>query len=667
MPRQLPLAARGFVGRTKHLAELDALLQADSVVISALDGTAGIGKTTLAVHWAHRVQHHFPDGTLHTNLRGYGPGDPATPAEVLDEFLLALGIPPERVPTGTEAKAALFRSVLAGKRVLMVLDNANAVNQVRPLLPGSPGCLVLITSRASLSGLVVNEGANRVTLDLLTAEESANLVRSILGARADAEPDAMGELIRQCAYLPLALRVAAGRAATQQHLELSELVADIATDRWDALSIPDDQDTAVQAVFDWSYRRLTAEHARAYRRLGLHPGPEMSLHAAAAVIELPLPHARKVLDALAGVHLIEPTSPGRYRFHDLLHAHAADHAQSDDDREVGHRSVLEWYAHHAIAAALIMYPTHNGWHPAFAEQIRVAHEIRFSHPSDVTNWLEAERANLVACAHQAERHRLPKLTSIISYSTAIALGRLGYRDDMLRISTLGLAAAEQIDDIRKAHALVQCSEAHVAASQWHKALDYSLAALELAGELNDEGLQSVALNEIAIIHYCEGRLAQAEVHLRSALPKSVGVQNGRMEAVVEGNLSRVYSAQGDFDRALRHAERGLSHRRHAGDRPGEAAAMHHIALACQGKGMHDRVIGLCESSLEIYTEHRFPTYIAETLDTLATSLLFYGDIARATECWREAVHIFDAFDDRRAEGVRQRLNDMQAPPSTPVQ
>jgi hypothetical protein len=220
VPRQLPPAVRDFTGRTEHLAMLDAMLPAEddestgAVVISAVDGAAGIGKTALAVRWAHRVQNGFPDGTLHANLRGYGPGDPATPVEVLDGFLRALGMPAERMPMGLEAHAGLYRSLLAGRRLLIVLDNANSADQVRPLLPGAAGCMVLVTSRDSLTGLVVTDGARRLTLDLLTEAEALQLVSGIVGpVRVAAKPDAVTEMIRLCARLPLALRIAAGRVA----------------------------------------------------------------------------------------------------------------------------------------------------------------------------------------------------------------------------------------------------------------------------------------------------------------------------------------------------------------------------------------------------------------------------------------------------------------------
>lgn len=346
VPRQLPGVVRDFTGRAEHLVALDALLPPEAgarpgmgvpeaVVITAVDGAAGIGKTTLAVWWAHRVQHDFPHGTLYVNLRGYGPGDPATATDVLDGFLRALGVPPERMPIGAEAQAGLFRSLLAGRRVLVVLDNAHRADQVRPLLPGTPGCLVVVTSRDSLTGLVVMDGASRLTLDLLTEYEATHLVTGILGPdRADTEAAAVSELVRWCARLPLALRIAAGRAVAYPHTTVADVVTDLADEhaRLDVLSLGGDERTAVRAVFDWSYHALSDRQARVFRRLGLHPGPEVSVHAASAVTDLDPPATRRVLEELAQVHLIEPVAQGRFRFHDLLRAYALDQTMREDSQ-----------------------------------------------------------------------------------------------------------------------------------------------------------------------------------------------------------------------------------------------------------------------------------------------------------------------------------------------
>lgn len=601
IPRQLPLAARGFVGRTEHLAALDALLPnadgsgGDAVVISALDGTAGVGKTTLAVHWAHRVQHHFPDGTLHTNLRGYAPGDPATPTEVLDGFLHTLGIPLERIPTGVEARSSLYRSILAGRRMLIVLDNANAASQVRPLLPGSPGCLVLVTSRASLTGLVVNDGATRVTLDLLTPQEAIDLVREIIGQRrVDAEPDATAELIRHCARLPLALRIAAGRVAAQPHLDVADLVAEIADDqnRWDALSLPDEEDAAVRVVFDWSYRRLTAEHAHVFRRLGLHPGPDFSLHAAAAVAGLTVARARRVLNLLADTHLVEHVSRDRYRFHDLLRAYAADCADHDDhldDRDRACRLLLEWYTHHVTAAHHRLFPERVGWHPALELEIDTHPEITFAQPADALTWFDADRVNLIAACRDAHRRDVRRITIPLTYATSVALRWRGHWEESLGTCRLGLAAARRCgDDIAEAHALLQLGEIQLAGGRWDHATDPFELARALARDLDNAWLEAAVLNGLARLHLDQRGYAKAKEFLQLALPLSPGAQRGRIEALIEGNLSIACTGLDQYEQALQHAERGLVLRRQSGDRSGEAVAWHHMALAKQRMGDHER-------------------------------------------------------------------------------
>lgn len=272
VPRQLPLAVPDFTGRVEQLAFLDAVLPdtnlhtrngstdgSGTVVISAVDGSGGVGKTTLAVHWARRAEQRFPDGTLFVNLRGYGPGEPMSPGEALEGLLAALGVPAEAIPAGIEARAGLYRSVLVGRRVLIVLDNANASSQVRPLLPGSPGCLVIVTSRASLTGLVIATAARRVTLDLMSPQEAWDLLGGLVGAaRVVADPAAVTELVRLCARLPLALRIVAARATENPAVPLADVVVELADDhhRLDLLSLTDDEEFTVRAVFDGSYRRL---------------------------------------------------------------------------------------------------------------------------------------------------------------------------------------------------------------------------------------------------------------------------------------------------------------------------------------------------------------------------------------------------------------------------
>lgn len=671
VPRQLPLAASGFVGRAEHVAALDALLPngersgSDAVIISALDGTAGVGKTTLAVHWAHRVQHHFPDGTLYANLRGYGPGEPASAAEVLDGFLYALGVPSQRIPVSLDARVGLYRSMLAGRRLLILLDNAHAASQVRPLLPGSPSSLVLVTSRASLTGLVVNDGATRVTLDLLTPEEATDLVREIVGERRlDAEPHAVAQLIRQCARLPLALRIAAGRAATQPHLDIADLVSEIADDqrRWNALSLRGDEDTAVRAVFDWSYNRLSSEQAHAFRRLGLHPGPEFSLHAAAAVTGRTVAEAGWVLNALADAYLVEPVSRDRYRLHDLLRAYAADRANYDyDPDELDHirKKLLEWYAHHAIAVYVKVYPAHASWHPALEFEVSTYPELKFTLASEAQAWLDSERDNMIAACRDAGRHQLQRLTILLTYATAITSCWRGRWDDVYDMCRLGVDMARRCGDrVAEAHALTLWASAQYVVSRWDDAAATLQTALEVARDVRDPVLEAQVLNELGLMHLEHGEHAEAAVWLQAALPLSPGAQRGRLEAVIEGNLSAACTGLGNYHQALQHAKRELNLRQQAGDREDES--WRHMALAKQHIGAHSEAIVLCEKALNIERDLRIPSDFAATLAILGTSLHYIGDTSRAVACWREALEIFDERADHRAANLRDRLRALEA-------
>src|SRR5580692_2899636 len=333
VPRQLPSGVAYFAGRGAELAALDAVLRGGSaggpgVVISAIGGTAGVGKTALALQWAHQVADRFPDGQLYANLRGFdaGAGQPTDPADVLRGFLDAFGVHPERVPHDTESLAALYRSVLAGRRMLVLLDNAADVAQVRPLLPASPECLVIVTSRRELSALAAREGAVLVQLDVLSAQEANELLVERLGeARAEAEPDAITQLATLCARLPLALSVIVARAAAAPRLPLSALAAELTElgGRLDALDVGDPA-ANVRTVLSLSYRHLPDAAARMFRLLGLHPGPDISAAAAASLAGLPAADARVALRDLVRASLLNETVPGRYAFHDLLRAYAAE-------------------------------------------------------------------------------------------------------------------------------------------------------------------------------------------------------------------------------------------------------------------------------------------------------------------------------------------------------
>ena len=353
-PQQLPVAARLFAGRAAELVTLRRITEEPAgsglPVIIAVTGAAGVGKTALALRWAHEVASRFPDGQLHADLRGYDPGSPVPPDEVLAGFLRSLGVPGPDIPADQTERAARFRGLLAGQRVLMVLDNAGSAEHVRPLLPATPGCTVVVTSRDALAGLVVRDGAQRVDLDLLPLADAVCLLRSLIGGRVDADPAAARTLAVQCARLPLALRAAAELAADRPAAPLAELVWQLG-DRHQRLDLLDgggDPRTAVRAVFSWSYQHLDGDSARAFRLLGLHPGTEIEACGGAALMDTTVAHARRLLIALARAHLIRQTGLARYAMHDLLRAYAAELAVAcDSDR----REALRRLREHATPAA----------------------------------------------------------------------------------------------------------------------------------------------------------------------------------------------------------------------------------------------------------------------------------------------------------------------------
>jgi DNA-binding SARP family transcriptional activator len=417
VPRQLPAASRYFTGRAAELEALTCLLepagpQPGGVVIAALTGMAGIGKTALAVHWAHQVADRFPDGQLFVNLRGFYPSDrPLAPAEAVRGFLTALGMPAAEMPGDTAGRAALYRSLLAGRRILILLDNALDAEQVRPLLPGSPGCVVLVTSRNRLIGLAAADGADLIALGTLTEAEARSLLTaSLSNARTEAEPMTVSELIALCAHLPLALCDAAARAAARPALPLAALTAEMRDERGrlDALETGEPT-TSVRMVFSWSRAKLGQPTARMFRLLGVHPGADITVPAAASLAGLPRSEAYLALAELCDEHLLIEHAPGRYTCHALLHAFAAEGARAHETdaelRTAVHR-LVDHYLHTAIAASNLLYP----YHPVLAPHGPLPGVLpeEIDNPRQAAEWFENERRVLLtAVSHAAEEGYVP--------------------------------------------------------------------------------------------------------------------------------------------------------------------------------------------------------------------------------------------------------------------
>jgi DNA-binding SARP family transcriptional activator len=455
VPRQLPLATRHFAGRAGALGVLAGLAaesggESRAVVISAIEGTAGVGKTTLAVHFAHQVADRFPDGQLYVNLRGFDPAaPPMTPGEAIQIFLEALGVSAAQIPASLDAQAGLYRSLLAGRQVLVLLDNAADAGQVRPLLPAGPGCLVLVTSRSQLTGLIATEGAYPLTLDVLTDTEARELLDRRLGPeRLAADAAAAGELIELCARLPLALAIAAARAAAQPGLPLASLAADLrdAGGRLDALDAGHGA-ANVRAVFSWSYRQLDATQARVFRLLGLHPGPDISAPATASMAGLPLRQARAALAELARARLLTEQTPGRYSFHDLLRAYAAERAQADDseaERGAAIHRMLDHYLHTAYPAAMLVHPSRRPVTPPAPRS--GAEPEHLADKAQVMAWFEAERRVLAGAVAQAPQAGLDSYAWYISWPLARFLELRGPWHEWVIVERTALAATQRLGD-----------------------------------------------------------------------------------------------------------------------------------------------------------------------------------------------------------------------------
>lgn len=566
MPRQLPGDVHGFVGRTAELRQLEALETAvpgGGVRLVVVAGTAGAGKTSLAVRFAHLVRARFPDGQLFVNLRGYDPGPPLAPEAALERFLRALGTPAGAIPAQTEERAELYRSLLAERRVLVVLDNAATVGQVRPLLPGDPGCLVVATSRGRLSGLSARDGAHRLTLGLLTATEAVDLITAATtGHRHHDDPAQLAELADGCARLPLALRIAAERAAARPHMPLTDLIADLRGESslWDALTTDDDAEAdAVRSVFAWSYRALPAPAARVFRLLGLHPGPEFGTPAAAALTGHTPRQTRNHLDLLAGAHLLEQTGPTRYQFHDLLRAYAADQAHQEESPEQQHAAltrVAQWYLHTADAAV-------RATQTLFPSQLTGPPEpgiepLAFADSGQAADWYTTERANLLSLSRTTAAAGLDEITWQLPATLHSLHGAHGALDDELETARIGLAAARRLGD-QRAEAAMQtiAGLAYRSFGQLGKAAECHRLAIDLYDTIDDQAGRAEATSSLGLVHLDSRELNEAIERFEQtlALTRESGLQT--WSAITLGNLALARVEQGNLEQAAVLARQAL--------------------------------------------------------------------------------------------------------------
>jgi tetratricopeptide (TPR) repeat protein/transcriptional regulator with XRE-family HTH domain len=656
VPRQLPAAVRDFVGRPAELATLTRLLDEAGnavgvVVISTIGGVAGVGKTALALNWAHQIADRFPDGQLYVNLRGYDARPAVAASDALAGLLRGLGVPGQEIPPSTDERAALYRTKLAGRRILIVLDNALEADQVRLLLPGTPTCAVVVTSRDSMPGLVARDGARRLDLDPLTDSEAVELLRALIGIRVDSDPDAAASLAALCSRLPLALRVAAELTAMRSASPLAELVAELA-DRQRQLDLLDavqDSSTAVRAVFSWSYLSLSAAAARAFRLIALHPGTEIDLYAAAAMIDLTVAMTTHLLDRLLAASLVQSTSPGRYLIHDLLRTYALEQAtatDSDEQRRAALSRLFDHYLYVASAAMDILFPAEHQRRP------EVVIPAGYAAPALATSqaakaWLDTERAGLVAvvqCAAEtggSARHAVALGATLHRY-----LDAGGYYADAATIHGFAYGAAQQLGDRpAQASALISLGRTDIWQSLYADAVDRLGQALALSIQIGDLHCQIRARHNLGLADGQQGRYSEATEHYRQALGLSRRVGDQSREWRALHNLALIAARQGHYQQAIDHRQEALTLTRRLGDRNGEAHQLTGLGDVHIRRGQPEQAIDALAQALALCRQIGSRRAEAHALCDMARARLQLGEHALATSQSRQALALFREIGD----------------------
>lgn len=654
VPRQLPAGTRHFAGRAEELRSLSALLDGagdgGAVVISALAGTAGVGKTALAVHWAHQVTDRFPDGQLYADLRGWDPrADPVSPAELITRFLNALGVVADQVPPTDGARQDLYRSMLASRRMLIVLDNARDAAQVRPLLPGASGCAVLVTSRGRLGSLVATQAAYPVNLDVLTAAEAHELLERRLGAeRLAAEPGEAADLAELCAHLPLALAIAASRAVLHPAMPLASLTAELrdAGARTAALDAGDD--VSISAVFSWSYGHLSVTARRVFRLLSVHPGPDISVAAVASLAAVSPGDAGVLVEELAETGLLSEHVPGRYRFHDLLRDYAAERAlaeESEPDRQATMRRCLDHYLLSIHAADRTVRVCPGALISQAPDQSAGALSVLPELVADFRQamaWFDSEREVLTAVAALAVRKGFDEHGWRLAMTVGGFFNIRGHPDTFLTFLRAALAATQRLGD-RQAQAQVRCrlsiTLARLGAQQ--DAEDQCRQAMDLSLELDDSAALARAHMTMSVLADCRGRHREALAQSESALVLSRARGDVAFEAVALNGVGWGHAQLGEYERALVYCDKAISLDRDVGDQFQEAHAWDSLGYAQSHLGKYTESVTSYGRALELLRQVGARAHEPPILGSLADAHQAGGQPQLAAQARQRAQMILD--------------------------
>jgi DNA-binding SARP family transcriptional activator/tetratricopeptide (TPR) repeat protein len=647
VPAQLPADVRAFTGRERELAALDRSLAPPDdeppLTVVLLSGTAGVGKSALAVRWAHRVREAFPDGQLYVNLRGYDAEQPVAVGDALAGFLTALGVRGPEIPPGVEERAGRYRSQLSGRRMLVLLDNASSVEQIRPLLPGTGSCLVLITSRDSLPGMVAIHGAERINLDLLPLPDAVVLLRRLIGDRVDREPSVAEDLAAACARLPLALRIAAELAAARSDFSLAELVGELGDHRvrLDLLDAGDPR-AEVRAVFSWSYQNLPADAARVFRLLGLHPGDTVHVEAVAALAGVEVGEARRLLGVLVRASLVQAVPGGRYGMHDLLRAYAAELAAAQDP-EPGRRAALtrlfDHYLARSVAAMSALYP--EGAAPAGDTEA-------------ARNWIEAERPNLAAACTYGAAHGWHRLAVDLAGTLFRYLDAGGPVAEAVTVTASAVSAAQALGDRQaQARALSDLGRLHRRQGRLGEAADTYQKALILYADLGERAAEAVALRNLGSVHWRLGDYRQAADHYQRAWSHYQQLDDEAGQADASVRLALVDARLGDETEAAKRLGTALELYVRLGDRFSEAYVLSLLARISGDPEDVERAAARLAENVRLAGDRTAEAYV---LTDLAAMEAGRGRLAEAAGHLRRALVLHRRIGDRASEA--EALNDL---------
>jgi tetratricopeptide (TPR) repeat protein len=681
-PAQVPPDTAGFAGRAAELRLLHAMLPAadpGSSPIAVITGTAGVGKTTLAVRFARQAAAagQFPDGQLYVNLRGFDPsGSPVHPGDALRGFLDVLGVGPRQIPPDVEAKTALLRSLMDGKRMLILLDNARSTEQIRPLLPGSAGCMVVITSRSQLTGLVAAEGARLLQLDVLSGTEARELLAARLGEdRVAAEPAAAGELILRSSGLPLALSVTCARAASRPGLALADLARELrdARGRLDVLQT-DDAATDLRAVFSWSYDRLSEPAARMFRLLGVHPGPDVSAHAAASLAGVALGSARAMLAELTRASLLTEDVSGRFTFHDLLRAYAAERAAGDsvpeardaseartpgggtDSRELdpARLRLLDHYVRTVSRGTRLIYPARDRIELPPVPDGVAAEE--FGSYEEVLEWFAAEHQVLRTVVAMAADRGFDTYCWKLAWLWGPLLKRRGMLHEDMAVQRIALGAARRLSDLASlGHVHYEIGHVYSKLGKVSHADAHLSRALEAFTRLSDKASIAQVEHGLALLLNEQGRWTEALPHATEALRLRRLFGGPAAVAYSENAVGWIYANLGNYAEALLHCRRALELHRESGSRSGAADTLDSLGVARQGLGNHQVAIEYFTEALEIYREIGAPEGMAVALTHLGDAQYSARRPADARESWEEARDLMGRLPAQDVSQLEARL------------